>query len=214
MIHTCMEMRLATRPAVLREKLWKVGDTITISFMGGSESLKHRIRCCALEWLNYANLSFMFSAAKGEVRISFKKGGCWSYVGTDALLITKNSPTMNFGWLTDDTPDEEVRRVVQHEFGHMLGMIHEHQNPKAGINWNKNAVYSYYEKLDGWSRQQIDRNLFDKYSEDQVNAGEFDAQSIMLYPIPNEFTTDDFSVGWNTNISHSDKVFMSGTYPR
>ena len=38
---------------------------------------------------------------------------------------------MNYGWLEPDTSTREYQRVVRHEFGHALGMIHEHQNPAA-----------------------------------------------------------------------------------
>jgi len=44
---------------------------------------------------------------------------------------------MNYGWLRDDTQDEEYSRVVLHEFGHALGCIHEHQQPKFGRVWDK-----------------------------------------------------------------------------
>ena len=47
---------------------------------------------------------------------------------------------MNYGWLTPDSDDDELRRVVLHEFGHALGLIHEHQNPEGGIEWNEPAV--------------------------------------------------------------------------
>ncbi len=46
------------------------------------------------------------------------------------------------GWLEPDTPNDEYRRVVLHEFGHALGGIHEHQSPASGvIPWDKPKVY-------------------------------------------------------------------------
>ncbi len=36
------------------------------------------------------------------------------------------------------------RSTVLHEFGHSLGLIHEHQSPfKGGFEWNKDEVRSY-----------------------------------------------------------------------
>src|SRR3546814_14969414 len=89
---------------------------------------------CSSDLAQYANLEFEFvSSANAQVRIAFNDDGAWSYVGTDALGIPANQPTMNFGWLDQG--------VVQHEFGHMIGMIHEHQNPRDNpIQWNKPAV--------------------------------------------------------------------------
>ena len=60
-------------------------------------------------------------------------GGSWSYIGTDALHIPKESKTMNLGFID--------RSTVMHEFGHALGLIHEHQSPfKGGFGWNKEEV--------------------------------------------------------------------------
>ncbi|WP_437321271.1 matrixin family metalloprotease [Sorangium sp. So ce385] len=40
---------------------------------------------------------------------------------------------MNFGWLTLESTQADVESVVLHEFGHALGLIHEHQHPENGI---------------------------------------------------------------------------------
>ena len=87
-----------------------------------------------------------------QIRISFKEEGSWSYLGKDALQIAAGKPTMNYGWLTPDSQDQEYSRVVLHEFGHALGAIHEHQAPGVTIPWDKTAVYAYY-ALQGWSKE-------------------------------------------------------------
>ncbi|MCB0108238.1 MAG: hypothetical protein KDE53_20095, partial [Caldilineaceae bacterium] len=138
-----------------------------------------------------------------------------SYIGTDALAVTKDQPTMNFGWLTPATPDEEYARVVIHEFGHAIGCIHEHQNPATNVPWNKEAVYAYYAgPPNNWSRQQTDVNLFTRYSATVTQFSHFDRDSIMLYPIPNEFTNGDFAVGWNRALSPQDQQFVATLYPQ
>jgi hypothetical protein len=121
---------------------------------------------------------------------------------------------MNFGWLTKTTADSEYSRVVVHEFGHALGCIHEHQNPNTNIPWDKDAVYKYYQgPPNNWTKSQVDINLFTRYSADITNATQFDRESIMLYPIPNEFTIGDFEVGWNTMLSALDKEHIGKLYP-
>ena len=64
---------------------------------------------------------------------------------------------MNYGWLEPDTELREYQRVVRHEFGHALGMIHEHQNPAAQgqIPWDKPKVYAYYAQQ-GWNKDDVD----------------------------------------------------------
>jgi hypothetical protein len=89
-------------------------------------------------------------------------------VGTDALSIPRSEPTMNFGWLTPESDDDEFSRVVTHEFGHALGAVHEHQNPAAEIPWDKPKVYDYYAGAPNfWTKEQVEINLFQRYDAQQ-----------------------------------------------
>ena len=59
--------------------------------------------------------------------------GSWSYLGTDATRVPKESFTMNLGFVD--------RSTVLHEFGHSLGLIHEHQSPfPGGFEWDRENV--------------------------------------------------------------------------
>ena len=197
-------------------KLWRNGQTIKVRFLDGDPSVQRRVEQVARAWCQFANLRFEFGdAPDAEIRISFRQPGSWSYIGTDALTIPVDQPTMNYGWLTPTSSDDEVSRVVLHEFGHALGCIHEHQHPEGGIPWDKSAVYRYYAGPPNyWSTQQTDVNLFQTYSRTVTQFSEFDRQSIMLYPISEELTIGSFSVGWNRELSPTDKTFISTLYRR
>ncbi len=201
--------------AALTGKLWQPGRTLRVHFLDGDPAVQARLQPFAHEWSKYANLRFAFvDDASAEIRISFRQPGSWSYIGTDALSIPRDQPTMNFGWLTTATPTEEYARVVIHEFGHAVGCIHEHQNPATDIPWHKEAVYAYYAgPPNNWSRAQVDTNLFTRYSATLTQFSAFDRDSIMLYPIPNDFTVGDFEVGWNGVLSAMDKQFVATLYP-
>ncbi len=200
----------------LFRKKWQTGQTITVYFMDGQESVQERVKPYAHLWSRYANIRFKFvDDPNADIRISFNERGSWSYLGTDARFIPKDQPTMNFGWLRPATEASEYNRVVVHEFGHALGLAHEHQNPDNGIPWNKPVVYEYYGgPPNNWSKEQVDVNLFQQYDDDQVQYSAFDSDSIMLYPVPNEFTIGDFEIGWNTGLSETDKSFISRMYPK
>jgi hypothetical protein len=101
---------------------------------------------------------------------------------------------------------------VLHEFGHALGCIHEHQSPDQRIPWDKEAVYAYYAQQ-GWSRLQVDANLFRAYSPEGIQFSRFDRESIMLYAVDNALTRGDWEVGWNTELSDEDEAFIRGQYP-
>lgn len=202
--------------ALLTGKKWANGRTLHVRFLGGDANVQRKIEPYAHEWEKHANIKFVFdNDPNAEIRISFDpSSGSWSYLGTDCLSIPRNQPTMNYGWLEPNTSDEEYSRVVIHEFGHALGLIHEHQNPSVDIPWDKEKVYKYYKKHGGWDRETVDNNIFRKYSRTITNFTQFDRESIMLYQIPNELTIGDYEVGWNRNLSATDKSFISQMYPK
>lgn len=203
-----------TRAAIEFKKRWQPGKTLRVLFMDGDPVVQQKVAAIFPEWSRHANIRFQVSNdLDSEIRISFQQPGSWSYIGTDALLIPKSKPTMNYGWLKPHTDPEEYQRVVLHEFGHALGLIHEHQNPSTDIPWNKEAVYQYYSGPPNyWSREQTDRNLFQTYGKDITQFTRFDRDSIMLYPVEQRFTNGDFAVGWNKTLSALDKEFIGRQY--
>lgn len=202
---------------MMKKYKWENGHTIKIRFLGGDPVVRRKVEQHARVWLDHINLKFDFGDhADAEVRIAFvKEEGSWSFIGTDCRNHRDPSSTMNFGWLTPDTPDREYGRVVAHEFGHMLGFIHEHQNPVAGIKWNREAVFkAYMGPPNNWSREDIEHNLFRRYKRSQTQYSKFDSKSIMLYPVNAEFTTDGWSTERNYVISATDKAFARKMYPK
>lgn len=206
------------RLAGINAKFWPAHQRVLqVRFLDGDPRLHQRIASIASQWSNYAQIRFVFAQSPDAViRISFTPGASWSYLGTDALDPTfgPDDPTMNFGWFSPATPNDELQRVVLHEFGHALGMIHEHQSPSAKIPWDREAVYDYYAGPPNyWSREQVDHNIFARYDHEQANASAFDPASIMLYPIPPEFTDGKLTVGWNRTLSATDREFVGKIYP-
>ena len=206
------------RLAAERAKLWPEHQrTLHVRFLDGDPRLHDRIARLARQWTAHAHLRFVFdNAPDATLRIAFERGASWSYVGTDALdpTLGPDDPTMNFGWFTPATPNDELQRVVLHEFGHALGLIHEHQSPLSEIPWDYEAVYAFFAGPPNyWSAEQTERNIFHRYAHEQSNASHFDPASIMLYPIPPEFTHGKLTVGWNRTLSNVDRAFISQLYP-
>ncbi|MFD1611156.1 M12 family metallopeptidase [Sphingomonas tabacisoli] len=204
------------KAALVKSSKWAPGSNIRIAFLDGTAQQKALVKQYAVEWItNLANLKFSWvnDPAQSDIRISFKYPGSWSVIGTTCKTVPKNQATMNFGWLTPTVTPAEARRVILHEFGHAVGLIHEHQNPKGGIHWNKQAVI---DDLSGppnnWDLPTIQHNMFDAYAASEINGTKLDKDSIMLYPIPISWTTDGFSAGLNGQLSATDKTFIKQQY--
>jgi len=221
--HFCVVVSRATqgandKAALLNEARWNSGDQIRVAFLAGDPELQKRVRAVRERWTaaGMANLSFQFvEEGDAEIRIAFQQGdGSWSYLGTQCRDIPADEATMNYGWLTPESDDDEVQRVVLHEFGHALGLIHEHQNPQGGIDWNEPAVIA---DLSGppnnWDMDTIEHNMFEKYPRNDISGTKLDATSIMMYPIPASWTLDGTHSELNTDLSKVDKRFIRQQYP-
>lgn len=209
-----------TRMAMPLLKKWPMAKEVNCRFLDGSPTQRKKVEDKAHIWEQYANIKFKFiETGPAEVRISFSADpGSWSAVGTDALNSTYfplHQPTMNYGWLKDDTDDTEYNRVVVHEFGHALGAIHEHQSPVAKLKWNTDEVYRVFSGPPNfWSREDIDHNILERYSRTQMNWTAFDEKSIMLYSFPGSLFKNGKGTAENTDLSENDKEFMGTMYPK
>lgn len=212
-----------TRAAMLNGAKWQpVGRTIIVSFLDGDPSLQKRVMDVAQIWCSgmMANLK-LYSIGlegpgnRGEIRISFRYPGSWSAIGNTCLNTKDTSkPTMNFGGLNPHSPDDQVHRVVLHEFGHALGLVHEHQNPGAKILWNReNVIEDLRRWPNHWTLKIINDNVFKAYKEEEATFTRLDPQSIMMYPIPARWTRNGFSTELNADLSPLDKQFIRQMYP-
>lgn len=198
---------------------WRRGDgltpntgviTIGVHFLNGDEGQKELVRQSARQWLSGAlgslvQFSFDVTRPRAQITINLQSDRNNSIVGRASADYAQSQATMNLFNMID--------HIIMHEFGHALGLNHEHQNPAVAIRWNKPAVIAEMAKQ-GWTPEMCEQNIFTRFNSSYACVGDpgFNRNSIMLYPIPKSWTEDGFSSGTNASISAGDRSCMVGIY--
>jgi hypothetical protein len=189
--------------------------TLNVHFMAGTAEQQYDVWQIASEWLRGGlekKVRFVFgtSRSRSPIRIAFDpEKPCSSEVGREALKIARYEATMNLS--------EVTRRSILHEFGHVLGLRHEHHHPDAPIRWNKGAVVEDLKKNYGkpnydWQKY-AEEEIFVKFTESHsCNGSSFDPDSIMVYPFDKSWTLDGFGTKKNENISRGDRNCLARMY--
>ena len=189
-------------------KYWARDATLRIRFLGGSPKQQEAVRKDAAEWLKHANLNFQFvDAGRSDVRIAFKDNeGSWAFRGTDALGVAQKDPTMNIGW--------SDRNNTLHLFGHVLGLIDEHQNPRNGITWDVAAVRKeMMGPPNHWDEEAVNRNILQKVPPEEIGPyRDFDPASVMTYTFDARLTGGR-KIGGGSELSEGDKALARQLYP-
>lgn len=152
------------------------------------------------------NLIFVPDPKDADVRISFYPNeGSFSCLGNSALIKGKNEATMNFGWL-------DVKTIL-HEFGHLLGMEHEHQSPYSTVQWDEKKVHAFYKDNFNWNDYDIKLQVTHKFDKEEAIASDFDPLSIMLYYFSPNLTLNNVGTKQNNRLSGYDVMWIAKTYP-
>ena len=240
--------RISNKAVFMTDKLW-TQSMIKVGFIGGQSWKWAWVAKVITETIMvYANINFQFifdplQTKNCDIRISFvSQYGCYSYVGTDALDSSiLNQESMNLGWmdapfnynftyngLNYRTPVSFDRggypglgTTIVHEFGHAMGMCHEHQTPFGNpFVWNTNTLYSYFGGSPNyWSQDDINNNIIDRYSLTNTNGSQFDPDSIMKYSFSSNLLINPspevvrYIEKDNFILSDCDKYWLSHNYP-
>lgn len=241
---------------------WKKQRVITVAFYGGSDDLYQLVEQTASEWTTLGGqLSFSFKDNAGHyhhwspddkspaanIRIGFDDTGYWSLLGVLAKNVDPGDPTMNFrGFPVDLTKYFRGQNAAEwrisyehttiiHEFGHAIGLSHEHFNPQCQKDLKMDTIITYLMgPPNNWSQDQARFNMDAQYYAEilaqqagpleskLINSSTTDQSSVMLYVFPANFYKSggtsvckpigDHGQDWPTTLSEGDKQFYLANY--
>jgi serralysin len=197
--------------------VWNTGRwnkrNLIVKFTGGDPIVITRVEQTARQWEHIANLKFTFTTdanAPADITVGFSEtDGTWSEIGK---YSESKAISMNYSALHANDSDYWYRYYVLHEFGHALGLMHEHQSPNAHIVWNLPALYNYCSDKFGWNAAMVKTNILDFFS-DNVTATRYDPASIMLYDFPDSLViSGNVPTVGNSHISKLDSITIDSLY--
>lgn len=198
-----------------RGRLWPVGATVRVGFLDGPREIFARVAEIAKEWEQHANIQLEFGSVDvAAVRVTFESAGSWSYIGTDCLAVPQHEPTMGLAAVLG-ADAHFVRGTVLHEFGHVLGLLHEHQHPANDIPWHvERARAALGGPPNHWPAETVDTMLFHKWDPDVYLVQKpFDAHSIMMYRLESDWLSREYDHGSRGELSEGDNAFVAQLYP-
>ncbi|MEM6585862.1 MAG: hypothetical protein AAF692_08915 [Pseudomonadota bacterium] len=211
-----LEHQIGPKWGIITDGLFERRDEITVCLVRGSPADFSRASDFAKNWERpetWFRFSFFDAAGfprmcRGDlsepIRISFDLGGRnWSRNGM--IDNYKSLQTMNID-LNSIEAKNDFGWVVQHEFGHALGLKHEHQSVdgvcEREIEWEFKAP-RVIERRFGIEYDKSVEDQFRILTAKEIEWGPYDKYSIMNYAIPVEMLLDKHIDGLNPPSYHS-----------
>ena len=210
-------------------RTWTTADTvaedtdsliITCKFLNAKKEDRDRIPEIANEWSKYGNVLFRFvtsGPADVPINMLYGKEGTWNADVGSIHQNSSNDPRMNL------SPDYSTRTIL-HEFGHVLGLIHDHLSPQfeeifewqdKDVNGDGQTDDAFYDKINknftgDLTSDHIEHNFL-RVQKEVDERSEFDRHSIMIYGISaNLIEARPGAPSWAKELADDDKG--SGIY--
>jgi hypothetical protein len=214
---------------------------LRVCFFGGSKDQRETIRKLASEWEGADNGVKFDWGKKGfrdcekadpklvmHIRVGFDEPGFFSTYGSLAIFAKDyKDNSLNLEGYDKMSAKEIMEKdggywagTVRHEFGHAIGLFHEHQSPKStcedDFDWD--LIYkTFAAPPDSWDKDMVDSQMR-KLTDPDIDSTKFDPLSVMKYYYdPKMFKNGDKSSCYvaqsNNAISELDRKTVAYMYP-
>jgi hypothetical protein len=220
---------------------WR-SPVVTVCFWNGKKNIQDYVMQYANDWTKYAAIKFSYQthgqnnicadANSANIRISLdakdprdlyvneedSRTGDWSYPGN--VDLHKYLVTMNLADVEKDRLDDPhwTHHAIRHEFGHALGLMHEHQRKECEGWFN----FEQIAKDTGWTVDYAKTQVGTFPDSDLAGlgfVGDYDKNSIMQYNFTEKWLLErpglinpcirpDIE-----NLSDKDKAGIAALYP-
>ncbi len=192
-------------------KIWNQ-DSIMFYFTDGTQQQQNDVKKFAKIWQKYTGIQFKYSNKKPSF-FSFKKFYKITFKGS-SNESTKGDVNglIQFGNLAEDPIYRKT--TILHEFGHMLGLAHEHQRADRPTFLDNPKLIDDCITNQKQSRHWCQENLGTKIHKKTFIQSAYDPNSIMHYDLKSITGTHASAVKSNENnsLSYTDKYYIALLY--
>jgi hypothetical protein len=200
-------------------KTWNNNQTLLITFLDGTPEQKAEVESVSKEWLKYANLNFVFYASprdlpwrkSADIVITFKAQGNNSLVGKDSLT---KSTAYSMSLSNPTNIPFTQRYFILHEFGHAIGLEHEHQHINRNFDLDEVETMRFCKMTLKLSEESCRLHMISQVSSENRYFSKYDPKSVMHYSFHSAlFKTNKVEIPSSQTLSLLDKLEISKVYP-
>lgn len=174
-----------------------------VYFFNGSDRAKVQVIRLARRWTKAGEFKFEQTSSINQSHIRIKFTNSTFYYSCVGLEAENHDITMRLPEM-ENLEAKSFNSIVLHEFGHVLGLGHEHAHPDANFKWNTAKVLDYYKNEKNWEEKDIREQILHRYKREEVEWVEYDPFSIMHYEVPAFLITSGIPVPKNYDLSPND----------
>lgn len=215
------EARLKKGSLIARTgKTWPNKSIIIVTFNDGTPEIKAEVERFSKEWTKFANVNFVFYSTPkqlpknkaADIIITFNTKVNTSAIGTDSKIASVTESSMNLSILSNKFIHQR-RGLILHEFGHALGLEHEHQHKDRTLAFDETKAIGLCRSQLGFDEPACKMFILETFKDKDIYFSKYDPFSIMHYTLHPDFYKSKVDMDENMSLSLTDKLEISRLYP-